>query len=93
MMESHSRMLERNLFPMPSPLLAPLTRPAISRISMAVGTICSELEIRLITCHRTSTVTKVQNAQMQTIVLHTCRVRCVMDCMGLLCRMRYRLQA
>ena len=32
-------MLAKNLFPKPSPLLAPLTRPAISTISTVVGII------------------------------------------------------
>ena len=36
--ESHSRMLARNLLPRPSPVLAPLTRPAMSTNSMLVGT-------------------------------------------------------
>lgn len=36
--ESHSRMLAKNLFPSPSPVLAPLTRPAMSTNSMLVGT-------------------------------------------------------
>ena len=34
-----SRILAKNLFPRPSPLLAPLTRPAISTISTVVGII------------------------------------------------------
>ena len=34
-----SRILAKNLFPKPSPLLAPLTSPAISTISTVVGTI------------------------------------------------------
>ncbi|SBV98618.1 conserved hypothetical protein [uncultured Dysgonomonas sp.] len=38
-MASVSRILARNLFPNPSPLLAPFTRPAISTISTVVGTI------------------------------------------------------
>ena len=36
---SVSRILARNLFPSPSPLLAPFTSPAISTISTVVGTI------------------------------------------------------
>ena len=38
-MASVSRMLAKNLFPSPSPLLAPFTSPAISTISTVVGTI------------------------------------------------------
>src|SRR5210317_1540319 len=37
MMASVSLILARNLFPRPSPLLAPFTRPAISTISTVVG--------------------------------------------------------
>ncbi len=36
-MASQSRILASNLFPKPSPLLAPLTKPAISTISTVVG--------------------------------------------------------
>src|SRR5574344_1547024 len=36
---SVSRIFARNLFPRPSPLLAPFTRPAIATISTVVGTI------------------------------------------------------
>ena len=43
MMASTSRMFAKNLFPNPSPLLAPFTRPAISTISICVGTILSGL--------------------------------------------------
>ena len=39
MIASVSRILARNLFPSPSPLLAPFTSPAISTISTVVGTI------------------------------------------------------
>ena len=42
-MASVSLMLDKNLFPNPSPLLAPLTKPAISTISMVVGTTRSGL--------------------------------------------------
>ena len=38
MIASVSRMLARNLFPSPSPLLAPFTSPAMSTISTVVGT-------------------------------------------------------
>jgi len=38
-MASVSRILARNLFPNPSPLLAPFTKPAISTISTVVGII------------------------------------------------------
>ena len=38
---STSLRLDKNLFPNPSPLLAPLTRPAISANSIVVGTIFS----------------------------------------------------
>src|SRR5574344_159419 len=38
-MASVSRMFARNLLPSPSPLLAPLTNPAMSTISTVVGTI------------------------------------------------------
>ena len=38
-MASTSRILARNLFPRPSPLLAPFTKPAMSTISIWVGTI------------------------------------------------------
>src|SRR3990172_5105625 len=41
MMASVWRMFPRNWLPSPSPLLAPLTNPAISTISMVVGTIFS----------------------------------------------------
>ena len=40
-MASTSRMLARNLFPRPSPLEAPLTRPAMSTNSMTAGVIFS----------------------------------------------------
>ena len=40
-MASTSRILAKNLLPNPSPLLAPRTRPAISTISICVGTILS----------------------------------------------------
>ena len=40
---STSLMWERNLFPRPSPLLAPLTRPAISTNSITAGVILAEL--------------------------------------------------
>ncbi len=36
-MASVSRIFAKNLFPSPSPLLAPFTSPAISTISMVVG--------------------------------------------------------
>ena len=39
MIASVSRILARNLFPSPSPLLAPFTSPAMSTISTVVGTI------------------------------------------------------
>ena len=39
MMASVSRMFAKNLLPNPSPLLAPLTNPAISTISTVVGII------------------------------------------------------
>ena len=38
-MASTSRIFPKNLFPKPSPLLAPRTKPAISTISICVGTI------------------------------------------------------
>src|SRR5690554_1778856 len=41
MMASVSRILPKNMFPSPSPLLAPFTKPAMSTISMVVGTIRS----------------------------------------------------
>ena len=47
---SHSRMLARNLLPRPSPLLAPLTRPAMSTYSTAVGMVFLDLLIWLSTC-------------------------------------------
>ena len=37
MIASVSRILARNLFPSPSPLLAPFTSPAMSTISTVVG--------------------------------------------------------
>ena len=45
MIASVSRMLARNLLPSPSPLDAPLTRPAISTISIVVGMIFFGLSI------------------------------------------------
>ena len=42
-MESHSRMLARNLLPRPCPSLAPLTRPAMSTNSTLVGTVFLDL--------------------------------------------------
>ena len=44
-MASTSRILERNLLPKPSPLLAPLTRPAISTNSITAGVYFSGLYI------------------------------------------------
>ena len=44
-MASVSRMLARNLFPRPSPLDAPFTRPAISTISTVAGTTLRGLHI------------------------------------------------
>ena len=46
-MESHSRMFARNWLPRPSPLLAPLTRPAMSTNSQLVGMIFSLPEMEL----------------------------------------------
>ena len=39
MIASHSRILPKNLLPKPSPLEAPLTKPAMSTISQVAGTI------------------------------------------------------
>lgn len=52
-MESHSRMLARNLLPNPSPVLAPFTRPAMSTNSMLVGTSFFDFDRSLSICiHR-----------------------------------------
>ena len=45
--ESHSLMLARNLFPRPSPVLAPFTSPAMSTNSMLVGTFFFDLDMSL----------------------------------------------
>jgi hypothetical protein len=37
MIASHSRMLERKSLPLPSPLEAPATRPAMSTMSIVAG--------------------------------------------------------
>ena len=48
--ESHSLIFARNLLPKPSPLLAPLTSPAISTYSTVVATMFCDLLISLRTC-------------------------------------------
>ena len=47
-------MLAKNLFPNPSPLLAPFTNPAMSTISTVVGTTLSGLTIFSNTARRSS---------------------------------------
>src|SRR3989344_4329998 len=53
-MSSPSRMWARNLFPNPSPLEAPATRPAMSTNSIVVGRIFSGLAISASCCRRGS---------------------------------------
>ena len=60
-MESHSRMLARNWFPRPSPLLAPFTRPAMSTNSTEVGMTDFDFEMPLSTCNSTSQLRRMSS--------------------------------